>query len=368
MQTYDVIIVGAGINGCCLAYELHKAGQKVLVLEQEAIASGGSGAAGAFINPKISKSGPLKELIEEAYLYSLDFYTQYFSLHTNLAPLLHISKYEDENEKVDYFKSHTLMKTNEAPSQILAHLKEHALGFSSVYLENNAIVEAKDMCLALLEGIECKKLEVKNPVYEKGIWKVDEFQAKKLVLCTGAYDEIISEPYLKLRRIFGQRCDITTSTPMEVTIHHEVSVSATKKNGRLSIGASHYLNQDDLPLKEQGALNLIALAEKSVVLEDVKIHSSYCGMRSGSNDYLPLLGGLVDAKKSLEEAPEALKGVKTEVVLLPELYMINGVGGYGFVLAPYLAKKLSKHLINGSNLPEYLEPKRFYYRWAKKQK
>jgi len=366
MQTYDVIIVGAGINGCSLAYELHQAGKSVLVLEQEEIASGGSGAAGAFINPKISKSGPLKELIEEAYLYSLDFYTQNFPSHTNLAPLLHISKYEDENEKVDYFKSHTLMQTSEAPKETLAHLKEHALDFSYVYLENNAIVEAKDVCLALLEGIDYKKLEVKDPVYEKGVWKVEEFEAKKLVLCTGAYDEIVSEPYLKLRRIFGQRCDITTSTYMEATVHHEVSVSATKKNGRLSIGASHYLNQDDLPLKEQGALNLIALAEKSVILEDVKVHSSYCGMRSGSNDYLPLLGGLVDAKKSLEAFPEVRKGVKTELSLLPELYIVNGVGGYGFVLAPYLAKQLCNHLVKGSKLPEFLEPKRFYYRWAKK--
>ena len=30
MQNYDVIIVGAGINGCSLAYELHQAGQNVL--------------------------------------------------------------------------------------------------------------------------------------------------------------------------------------------------------------------------------------------------------------------------------------------------------------------------------------------------
>ncbi len=368
MQVYDVIIIGAGINGCSLAYALHNKGQKVLVLEQEEIASGGSGAAGAFINPKISKSGPLKELIEEAYLYSLDFYTQNFPDFTNLAPLLHISKYEDENEKVDYFKSHTLLKTSQAPKETLSHLRPYVQDFSSVYLKNNAIIEAKDVCKAMLKGIVYKKLEVKEIRYKEEIWHVEKFKTKKLVLCTGAYNEIISEPYLKLRRIFGQRCDITTSTPMEATIHHEVYVSATKKNGRLSIGASHYLNQEDLPLIEQGSQKLIDLAMKSVKLEEVKVHSSYCGMRSGSNDYLPLLGGIVDAKKSLTKAPEALKGIKTPVSLIPELYMINGVGGYGFVLAPYLAKHLCQHFVNEEKLPEFLEPKRFYYRWAKKKK
>ena len=45
MQTFDTIIIGAGINGCTLAYTLNKKGHNVLVLEQDTIASGGSGAA-----------------------------------------------------------------------------------------------------------------------------------------------------------------------------------------------------------------------------------------------------------------------------------------------------------------------------------
>ena len=367
MNTYDVIVVGAGINGCCLAYKLHNLGQKVLVLEQEEVASGGSGAAGAFINPKISKSGELKDLIEKSYLYSMDFYKTNFLPFTNLAPLLHISKYEDENDKVEVFKEKTELKTSKTPDEIKELLTEYVKPFESVYLEDNAIVEAKDICNEMLIDIEYKKIKVTTPQYKDGLWQIEGFKAKKLVLATGAYDEVVSEPYLKLRRIFGQRCDIESSTFMEATIHHEVSVSATKKNGRISLGASHYLNQDDLPLKEQGALDMIELALKSVKLKDIKIHSSYCGMRSGSNDYLPILGRLVSAKKSLELDASALKGNKqAELNYIPELYMINGVGGYGFVLAPYLSELLCKALVNDSEIPEFLEPKRFYYRWAKK--
>lgn len=368
MSAYDVAIVGAGINGSCLAYELHKAGENVIVFEQEDIASGGSGAAGAFINPKISKSGPLKELIETAYLYSMSFYKENFPKHTNIAPLLHISKFEDENEKIEYFKEHTSLSTDKAPKETLKHLKEYAKGFVSVYLKDNAIVEAKDICREMLSGIRFEKLKVEDPSYKDGAWEIGSFKAKRLVLCIGAYDEIISEPYIQLRRIFGQRCDIKSSTFMEATIHHEVSVSATKKNGCISIGASHYLNQDDLPLKEQGALDLIALASKSVELEDVKIESSYCGMRSGSNDYIPLLGPLINSQKSIKLDASSLRGNKeAKLELFPELYMINGSGGYGFVLAPYLAHLLVRHFVDKERLPEFLEPKRFYYRWAKKE-
>jgi len=361
---YDVVIIGAGINGCSLAYKLHNLNQKVLVIEQEEIASGGSGAAGAFINPKISKSGELKELIEKSYLYAMSFYKENFPQHTNLAPLLHISKYEDENEKIEYFKEHTNLKTSKVPQETLNHLKDSVKEFACVYLEDNAIVEAKDICIEMLKDIDFKKLHVET----LQDLHVENIKAKNIVLCTGAYDEIVKEPYIKLRRIFGQRCDVESSTFMEATIHHELSVSATKKNGRISLGASHYLNQDDLPLKEQGALNLIEIAKNSLVLENIKIHSSYCGMRSGSNDYLPILGQLVDAKKSLKADSSALKGnKKASLEYIPNLYMINGVGGYGFVLAPYLAELMSEFLVNEKELPQFLEPKRFYYRWAKKE-
>jgi len=368
MQAFDIIIVGAGINGCALAYSLKKRGQNVLLLEQEAIASGGSGAAGAFINPKISKSGPLKELIEKAYLYALPFYRENFEAYTTVAPLLHIAKYEDENEKVDYFKTHTTLQTAATPPELLASLTPYVNAFSSVYIKENAIVEAKQICKAMLEGTTYKKTEVKKPSYEEGFWHIGSYKAKKLILCTGGFEEVIKEPYIKLRRIFGQRCEVESSTFMPATVHHEVSVSATKKNGRISVGASHYLASEQMPSEEEGEAQLIRLAQKSVKLDDLKICDSFSGMRSGSNDYLPIVGPLVKAKESIEKHPEALKGSKDlDLVCYPELYIINGVGGYGFVLAPYLSKLMTEHLIDKKELPAYLAPDRFFYRWAKKE-
>src|SRR4030095_9272091 len=45
----EVTVVGAGVMGCGTAYWLSKAGYKVLVLEQEAIACGASGVAAAML-------------------------------------------------------------------------------------------------------------------------------------------------------------------------------------------------------------------------------------------------------------------------------------------------------------------------------
>ena len=62
---YDIAIVGAGINGSSVAYEFLKQNKKVILFDQDTIASGGSGAAGAFISPKFATSGELKDLLDE---------------------------------------------------------------------------------------------------------------------------------------------------------------------------------------------------------------------------------------------------------------------------------------------------------------
>ena len=367
MHEYDIAIIGAGINGCTLAYELSKQGQNLVVIEKNKIASGGSGAAGAFINPKITKAGELKELIEEAYVYSLKFYQEYFDEYTTTAPLLHISKYENDNDKVQYFKEHTKLKTSPIPSTFQDQLKPHALSFNAVYLQDNAVVEAQEICNEMLTNIDLVYENVEKPYYKEGFWFLGNIKAKKVVLCTGAYEAVFDEEYISLRRIYGQRCEIASSTTMDSSLHHEVSVSVTKKNGCIAIGASHYLDESALPNDKQAAQDLMALAQKSIELKDIEVKNVFTGMRAGSNDYLPLLGPLVDMSKSLALDESAIKGNKeAKLSYVKDVYMMNGVGGYGFVLAPYLASLLCEHLINKKDLPKFLQPERFYYRYAKK--
>ncbi len=79
MESYDVVVVGAGVVGLATAYFCASAGLKVAVLERESVASQASGAAAGILTPagESGQSGPLADLM----VRSLEF-------HRSLAPKL----------------------------------------------------------------------------------------------------------------------------------------------------------------------------------------------------------------------------------------------------------------------------------------
>lgn len=373
---FDVVIIGAGISGSASAYFLTRSGLKVALMDKEEIAAGGSGAAGAFISPKISKGGPLKALIEEAYLYALDFYNDSFPEHITNASQLHIAKYSDDNAKVAHFREHTKIEVGRMPQKSRLILSDYAKSFESVFIKKSGIIDAQKMCRALAAKATFFKEEVKFVTETGQGWQAGSVAAKKVILATGAYIPVVNEPYISLRAIWGHRIDIRTSTPIPHIIHHQVSLSPSTKEGLAAIGATHDVHyhpqKTQMPYDvEAGRKELIQKATESVMLADIEVLNDFTGLRSGSNDYLPLLGRVADAKKSLEKYPELLKGAKIARELLNyhhDLYMINGTGGYGFVLGPYLAEQLSRHIVNAEPLDDQLDPTRFLFRWAKRSR
>lgn len=371
---YDVIIIGAGVNGCCSAYTLHKAGLRVALIDQEGIASGGSGAAGAFISPKISKAGELKEIMNEAHAEALQFYTTHFPHFTLIKPLLHIANNPKEGEKVESFKHETRIKHSNIPHKIQTLLNEDALNSPSIYFDTGAVVDAQGVCHAMADGIDFYPLKVEELIHREGLWHVGELSAKHLVLTIGAYPKLLPIDYVGLRGIWGHRIDIETSTHIPCILHHHVSISPTIKERIVAIGATHDVHYSpfagDSYDIELGRSILLEKASKTLKLNNINILKDYTGLRSGSNDYLPMLGSLVNAEATLEKYPRLQHGEKvdpSEFIYYPNLTMINGSGGYGFVLAPYLAKRLNKFIADGRAMDPILSPSRFFPRWAKRQ-
>lgn len=371
---YDVLIIGAGINGCCSAYTLAQAGLKVALIDQEGIASGGSGAAGAFISPKISKAGELKKIMSEAHTEALTFYTTHFPHFTLVKPLLHIANSPKEGEKVESFKHETHLKHSTLPHTIQTLLSDEALHSSSIYFDIGAVVDAQGVCHAMAEGIDFYPHKVESLIHMDEMWQVGDLLAKHIVLAIGAYPKLLPIDYVGLRGIWGHRIDIETSTHIPCILHHHVSISPTSKSGVVAIGATHDVHYSPFSGEpydlEQGRVQLLEKASKTLKLSNINILNDYTGLRSGSNDYLPMLGNLVDTNTTLEKYPHIRHGERvnpSEYIYYPNVTMINGSGGYGFVLAPYLAKRLRDFLVEGKAMDPILSPSRFFPRWAKRQ-
>ena len=207
---YDIAVIGAGINGSCITHELTNAGKRVLLFDSGGIASGGSGAAGAFISPKFSKSGELKDILHDAFLYSLDFYEKNFPHLLTKSPLLHIAKDEVDDVILRVYKKKTDLELLDAPP-----LEREAISI------NTGIVNAKPMCEALSKSATLKQEEVVSLEYDDGVWIINEsYSAKEVVLATGAYKTLLNEPYIKLRGVWGHRIDVktTTNNPLSISL------------------------------------------------------------------------------------------------------------------------------------------------------
>ncbi|MDD2370141.1 MAG: FAD-dependent oxidoreductase, partial [Sulfuricurvum sp.] len=312
ISPYDVIVIGAGVNGCCSAYTLHSAGLRVALIDQDGIASGGSGAAGAFISPKISKAGELKEIMTEAHAEALAFYTTHFPQFTLVKPLLHIANSPKEGEKVESFKHETHIKHSNIPHAIQTLLSDEAKNASSIYFDMGAVVDAQGVCNAMAEGVDFYPLKVEQLLHAGGCWHVGELRAKNLVLSIGAYPKLLPIDYVGLRGIWGHRIDIETSTHIPCILHHHVSISPTTKEGIVAIGATHDVHYSPFSGEaydiEQGRNILLEKASMTLKLNNINILKDYMGLRSGSNDYLPMLGNLVDAEATLEKYPHMQHG------------------------------------------------------------
>lgn len=360
---YDVAIIGAGINGCACAYELTKAGRQVALFDKEGVARGGSGAAGAFISPKFSRAGELKDLLHTAFVYSMAFYEKEFPQVLKKSKLLHIAKDEADDKILRVYKEHTDLELFDTPENERESL-----------CINAGLVNAKALCMGMAKSAQTIKEEVTSLEYDDGSWIINEtYTAKEVILSTGAYKSIIQEPYIQLRGIWGHRIDVKTTTKNLHSIHQFVSISPSEDDS-LAIGATHNVHYHPQTSTQaydvqEGRAELLEKASRSIKLENVTVVKDYTGLRSGSFDYLPLVGSLVLSRETLQNKNIHFQTKKPnfdEYTYYPNLTMINGSGGYGFVLAPYLAKILTENILQDKEIPKGLQPARFFARWAKK--
>ncbi len=368
MKIYDVIVVGAGVAGCSSAYFLKEKGLDVLVLDRAGIAaSGGSSAAGAFVSPKIGKGSPLQSLTNEAFEFAKDFYREHFPQHFSQTGVVRIPKDSEDAQKFSEYEKFNGSKRESIDAKKLLSLgirQEHG----SFLFNEAGVCDAPKMCQALIDNIPYAQYEVKSLNYEDGLWKIGKYRAKKLILATGYENRFFDMRYMGVRGTWGTRGDYESDLELDVSMHQKISISANIE-GIVKIGATHDKEVDTCircngkPLEE-----IFKMASTMVDTSDFKLKETFCGMRSGSKDYFPLLGEVINVSSMLEEYPTLTKGLKLqdEPKKIDNLYVCNGVGGRGFVFAPLMGKMLADNIVDGVKIDERVNPDRLFLKWCRK--
>ena len=366
-KSYDSIIIGAGIAGATVAYFLHQKGQKVLVLDKKGIAKGGSGAAGAFVSPKVGKGSPLQRLTNEAFSFAKDFYLQNFPEFYHQTGVIRIPKDELDAEKFTHYEEFNTNKYEKVSSENLTEMGIHT-PFESFCFEEAGVCDAEAVCEALLTEIEYLELNVSEIFYDNGLWQVEGYESNSVVLATGYENNLFDMRYMGVRSTWGTRGDFATGTELAISMHQSMSISASM-NGVIKLGATHEkLVKDPVECQDEQAISLQERAKELVDTSDFKLLKTFCGMRAGSKDYFPLLGSVIDVPFMLENYPKITVGAKIREPIrkIGHLYVCNGLGGRGFVFGPLMGKLLAESIVDGREVDPRVDADRLFLKWCRR--
>ena len=364
MKIYDSIIIGGGIAGVSIAFELQNRGKKVLIIDKDGIARGGSGSAGAFISPKIGLASPLHTLTNQAFDYAKDFYIKHTKEHFYQSGVIRLAKDEVDSFK---FKEYENINYYEYKNLSSSELKSYNIkpNLNAFLFPTAGDCDAVEVCKTLSINIDKIIADIKEIKREDDMWIVDKYKAKNLILATGYESNLIDIRYMGIRGLWGERGDYISSKEITYSIHQSLSIGASRDN-ITKIGATH--NREIKEITTPNIQKLKELEIKAYELFDtnLKLKKAYGGMRAVSKDSYPLVGKVVDIEFMLTNHPNIKKGNLAPLKYIDNLFVLNGMGGRGFVFAPLMAKKLSQLIIDKKEIEKIISPDRLFFKWVRR--
>lgn len=378
---YDFLIIGQGIAGSILAWQLIKAGKKVFIIDDspptffsktanKIVTSSEKGTLlkyADFIYPKLKSFLPeqyspkvigglispitgkrfVKTWLADTLLpFAANFYTHLerelatsfykpipiVRLFADVQQANDLSVRQADEEYDNYFKNYTFSN-----AQINV---EH--GYT--VLNHGAVVDGIEMLSALHEYFH-KKGIIKNILFnsselmiKKQYIEWENIRTKALVFCEGW--KTINNPYFNDLPFMPAKGELLVIKSVKLKLKELINrgIFIRPLNNDLYLVGSTY-TWNDLSLKTtQSARNEMEGKLKSVIKSDYIIIEQLAGIRPSVRGRRPFLG-----KKQHRE----------------NIYIFNGLGTKGLLLAPFFSDHLVKYLLDGQVLMPEIDIGRF---------
>ena len=376
MSAYDVIIVGGGLIGGSIAFELSSEKLRVAVLDRQEPGREASWAAAGMLapGPDSPESSALVPLAKESLRLYPEFVTaieQASGKSTDFTRNGTFEVFRDPVAAVACGKMvaefHRLGLAAEAMSPNEARKHEPSLGSDDgavVWLPEEATVDPRLLVEAVLAAATHRGAEIRANcavdalLYERGacagvIAGGQKIAAKQVVVAAGSFCGTIADasdeadPQLQLRQyapvhpVRGQMLALRSATvQLKKVLRSQHGYLVPRRDGRIIAGSTLEDAGFVKQVTPQGVRQILdAALELAPALADAKIVEEWSGLRPGSPDLLPIIG------------PTDVEG----------LWLATGHYRNGILLAPATARIMRDWIVTGkSNFnAESFSPLRF---------
>ena len=343
------MVVGGGVIGCALAYELASRGSRVLVLERERLCAGASAGAGGMLAPQVEARapGPLLELglrsraMFPEWCAGLEVGMQFSGIlrvtcdEAGAAGLRTRARWQGEQGL-----EARLCDAGEC-ARLCPGLAPALLG---LWVPDGQ-VDAPRLTLALGQaavraGAQVREGVVVTAIHDGAVDTPEgRVAAEAVVVATGAWSGLLAG--MAVRPVKGQRLMLRhPGWAPPLVVWSDGCYLVPKAGGRVLVGATEEAQAGFDRTVTAGAVAALATAAAQAAppLAAAELAGAWAGLRPGTPDHLPLLGRLPGASRT---------------------WLATGHHRNGILLAPLTARLLGEAILRGAPLPAACAPDRF---------
>lgn len=318
----ETIIVGGGVVGCAIAYELASHGQDVLLLERSAIAGGTSCAAAGmlaadsedFAHPLMAKLARQSRqlLIEQqvlmATLSEIETGLQRQGFLTPFRSYSELSSYKDNRKSALSASADEVWWDRSVVQQEASWLNRDTYGayyrpyeseILPVHLTKAYAESAQALGARVMEDIQDIRVQANEHGVQGITTSIGEMKCKQVIIAAGLQSEELMRHVnlsLPVWSVKGEIAAVQFSDEHagyrpDRTVYAEDIYIVPKANGEVWLGATSLPGRTDLNVSVQGVQKLLTAATHWVPgMKEAQFIRAWAGVRPATPDGLPYIG------------------------------------------------------------------------------
>lgn len=347
-MTFDYLIIGQGIAGSTMALTLHKRGKSVIVMSKDNLSSSSSVAAGVYNPFNFRRTIPTWQAHKASSL-AAEFYSEAENItdskfHESKKIIRVFVDAEEEQRWSDYLKkdNHDYVLDEKVNDRLAEKLKAP---FGMGILTGGGVLNTGAFLYAVKEYFSARNVfrdeQFNHDLLEERANEFvydDRISARKIIFCEGHLGA--ANKYFSGVPIVPSKGETLHVSIPGLELHDIINGSvylAPLGNDLYTCGATFAPRKSDEKITSEAREELLSKLNEMVRLP-FRAESQFAGVRPAGRD-----------RKSVVGTSNSN----------PNVAILNGMGGKGVLLSPYLAELLADHLENGAEIPLEISTARF---------